>query len=406
MKKQLIIGLVMLIFFIISFVTNILNSISSDVKESFELSLTLTGFLPFSFFIAYGIMSIPAGILLERYKEKRVLVFSFVMIAFSSFAFALFPDYLVFTASLFLLGCSMAVLQVVINPMLRAAGGEENFAFNSVLAQLVFGLASFLSPYLYQYVVNPNADSDFLVNQLRSFFPSHIPWASLYLIFAFVALLMIFVVSVVKYPKVSLKSDEKSGTLSVYLSLLKNRTVLLFGLGIFCYVGMEQGVGNWISQFLKAYHDQDPQTVGATVVSYFWGALTVGCFAGLVTLKFMDSRHVLIIFSGLTFVALLTALHGSLSVALIAFPCIGFFISVMWSVIFSLGMNSMSEHHGSVSGVLCSGIVGGAVVPLIVGGIGELISLKVGMYFLFVTLAYVFSIGFWAKPLVSNKTII
>lgn len=68
-----IILLVVLIFFVISFITNILNSIISDVKESFDLSLTLTGLLPFSFFIAYGVMSIPAGFLSEKFSYKKLL---------------------------------------------------------------------------------------------------------------------------------------------------------------------------------------------------------------------------------------------------------------------------------------------------------------------------------------------
>ena len=397
----LMIGLVMLIFFIISFITNILNSIASDVRNSFDLSLTLTGLLPFAFFIAYAVMSIPAGILMEKYQEKRILVFSFTLMSLSLICFVAIPVYQVFIASLFALGCSMAILQVVINPLLRSAGGEENFAFNSVLAQLVFGLASFLSPYLFQYLVSPENKEIWIV----SVFPAEMPWVSLYLIFAVVALLMTVVVFLIKYPKVELKEDEKSGAISTYLSLLKNKVVILYFLGIFCYVGTEQGIGNWISQFLLDYHGQDPQTVGASVVSYFWGMLTIGCFAGLLLLKLMDSRKVLMIFSTLTIVALFTALFGSLEVAKVSFPLIGFFISVMWSVIFSLGMNSMSGHHGSVSGILCSGIAGGAIVPLIVGALGEETSLKTGMIFLVIPLVYILSIGFWAKPLITNKTI-
>ena len=71
------IALVMLIFFVISFITNILNSIIVDVKTSFDLNLTLTGLLPFSFFIAYGVMSIPAGFLSERYSDKTLLSMNF-----------------------------------------------------------------------------------------------------------------------------------------------------------------------------------------------------------------------------------------------------------------------------------------------------------------------------------------
>jgi len=104
-KSYHIIGLVMRVFFVILFITNVLNSINVDVKDSFDLSLTSTGFLPFTFFIAYGIMSMPAGFLLEKYSEKVVLSISFLVIGLASLGFAFFPSYEVFSITLFTLGC-------------------------------------------------------------------------------------------------------------------------------------------------------------------------------------------------------------------------------------------------------------------------------------------------------------
>ncbi|UCE42941.1 MAG: MFS transporter, partial [Candidatus Aminicenantes bacterium] len=89
---------------------------------------------------------------------------------------------------------------------------------------------------------------------------------------------------------------------------------------------------------------------------------------------------------------------------LIGFPLVGFFASVMWSVIFSLALNSVKRHHGSFSGILCTGIVGGAIVPLIVGWLGDFFGLRFGMMFLYLTLGYILSIGFWSKPLITNVT--
>lgn len=395
----------MIVFFVISFITNILNSIIVDVKDSFDLSLTLTGLLPFTFFIAYGIMSIPAGFLSEKYSERTLLSVSFLVMALASLGFALLPQYGVFSITLFVLGCCMAVLQVIINPMLRVAGGEEHFAFNSVLAQLVFGAASFLSPYLYKYLVSKDNSGDTFAEMLRGWVPQDLPWASLYIVFAAISLVLFFYVFLTKYPKFEKTEEEKAGDTSSYWDLLKNKWTILYFLGIFCYVGTEQGVGNWISQFLNQYHGLDPQTVGANTVSYFWAMLTVGCLLGLLLLKFMDSRRLLILATSITIISLVLALTGSTQMALIGFPAVGFFISVMYSIIFSLALNSVKEHHGSLSGILCTGIAGGAVIPFIVGGLGELLSLKSGMFFLIIPLIFILSIGFWAKPLVNNKTI-
>jgi fucose permease len=92
-------------------------------------------------------------------------------------------------------------------------------------------------------------------------------------------------------------------------------------------------------------------------------------------------------------------------VARVAFPVVGFFAAVMWPVIFSLALNSVAEHHGSFSGILVTGIIGGAIVPLVVGGLGDLVGLRMGMLFLYLAMGYILSIGFWAKPLISNVTI-
>ena len=152
-RNRYMVVIVLLTFFVISLLTNILGPIVPDIISSFHVSLAAAGFLAFAFFIAYGVMSIPAGFLVERFTEKPVMVAAFLVGTLGSLSFALFPRYRVAIVSLFLIGAGMATLQVAINPLLRVAGGEENYAFNSTLAQLVFGSASFISPRIYSYLV-------------------------------------------------------------------------------------------------------------------------------------------------------------------------------------------------------------------------------------------------------------
>ena len=303
----------------------------------------------------------------------------------------------------------MAMLQVAINPLLRVAGGEEHFAFNSVLAQLFFGMASFLSPQVFSYLVinldNFSPESDTIIKFFRNIVPENLPWVSIYWVFAAISLFMAFLIFFIKLPEVKLKEEEKAGTASIYKELFSNRIVILYFLGIFAYVGSEQGIVTWMSQFLYQYHGFDPRVEGANAISLFWGLMTVGCVLGLIVLKFLDSKIVLRIFSMASVFSLSFALFGGPAISLWAFPITGFFISVMWCVIFSLALNSVKKHHGSFSGILVTGIMGGAIIPLIIGGLGDIIGLRGGMIFLYITLAYVISISFWAKPLVSNKII-
>ncbi len=406
--------LIFLIFFVISLITNILGPLVPDIIKSFDLNLTLVAFLPFSFFAAYGVMSIPAGMLVEKYNEKLVILWAFGLEFFAATLFSIFPSYLIALISLFLLGIGMAILQVAINPLLRVAGGEGHFAFNSVLAQLVFGSASFISPFVYTYLVTNISDKsqtkNIFIATLSKLVPSNLPWVSLYWIFAVVIFIMLIIIYFSKFPVVERKEDEKAGAWEVHKNLFRQKTVILFFIGIFAYVGTEQGIANWISQFLFVYHNYDPLTIGSNIVSYFWGLLTVGCLLGLILLKLYDSRKVLIGFTIFALFWITTALWGStdflgINLALISFPLAGFSLSVMWSIIFSLALNSLESHHGSFSGILCTAIIGGALVPVIIGWIGDMFGLRTGMLFLYLTLGYILSIGFWAKPIITNETI-
>src|SRR5450755_1723368 len=146
-RSYYIVALIMLTFFVISFLTNVFDPLIPDMIKGFNLSLTLVAILPFAFFIAYGVMSIPVGMLVEKYKEKKIMIAAFGVAFTGSLLLAIFPKYLAAVGSLFLIGCGMAMLQVVINPLLRTAGGEEHYAFYSILAQLIFGAASLLRPW-------------------------------------------------------------------------------------------------------------------------------------------------------------------------------------------------------------------------------------------------------------------
>lgn len=406
--NRFLVGVILLIWFVISFVTNILGPLMPIIIETYRLSLTMAAFLPFSFFLAYGIMSVPAGIMIERLGEKKSMLIAFALNLIGALLFAFTPQYGMALASLFIIGIGMAMLQVIINPLMRVAGGEENFAFFSVMGQLVFGLASFISPFVFTYLMRELSAQPVthpLANLLGELVQNGLHWTALYWIFSFIFFIMLILLAVIRMPKVELKEDEKSGSASAYRELLQKRDVWLFFLGIVAYVGTEQSLANWMSEFLKQYHQVDPAGDGANAVAGFWGLMTIGCLLGLVVLKLWDSRKVLKAACILSALILSIALLGNRQLSLWAFPAAGFTISVMFSVVFSLALNSISKHHGSFSGILCSGIFGGALVPFIVGALGDLIGLRYALLFLYITLGYLFFIAVYAKPLVNNKTL-
>ncbi|HEX6771054.1 MAG TPA: MFS transporter [Acidobacteriaceae bacterium] len=407
-RSRFLVSLIFLVFFVISLLSNILGPIVPDIISTFSASLGAAGFLVFAFFIAYGVMSIPAGFLVERYSEKPVMIGAFIGAALGSIGFALHPTYRVAFISLFVIGVGMAMLQVAINPLLRAAGGEEHFALNETIAQLLFGSASFVSPWIYSYlVVNlpRTAEHNPVLDLLRHVTPEHLPWVSLYWIFAAVAVAMIVVLGVSRFPAVQHTAEERPGTADMYRSLMRRPIVWLYFLAIFAYVGCEQGTANWMSEFLSHYHGYDPHTVGARAVSWFWGLMTFGCFTGAFLLRIFDSRRILIGAATGALILLLLGIWGTAEISVVALPLVGLFASVMWPILISLALNSVAEYHGSFTGILTTGIMGGALVTAIIGRIGDHLGLRAGMALLYLTFGYIWSVGFWSRPLINNATI-
>lgn len=408
-RNRCLLALIFLTFFVISLLTNILGPIVPDIINSYHVSLAAAGFLAFAFFIAYGVMSIPAGFLVERFAEKTVMIVAFLAALAGSLSFALFPQYRVALVSYFVIGSGMAILQVAINPLLRVSGGEEHYAFNSALAQLVFGLASFVSPRIYSYLVLNLKDTperkNALLGILEKVTPPELPWASIYWVFAAASAAMVVILSLSKFPRVQYTDEERAGSLEMYRSLARKRVVWMYFVAMFAYVGCEQGTADWISRFLSDYHGFDPHTVGASAVSWFWGLMTAGCFVGMLLLKVFDSRKVLIGACAGALVCLSAALFGGRELSVKAFPAIGLFASVMWPIVVSLALNSVAEHHGSFSGILSTAIVGGAIIPVVIGRIGDHLGLRAGMTVLYLTFGVVMSVGLWARPLINNATI-
>src|ERR1700758_2220618 len=211
-RRLLIISFIMLVWFVISFVTNLIGPLMPTVISDFHLSLGMAGFLPFSFFIAYGLISIPAGALVETRGPRTTLLTAFGLDLIGCLAISLYPVYAVVIAGLFVIGLGMAMLQVVINPLMRTTGGEAHFAFFAVMAQLVFGLASYVSPLIYSALMRqPGAAGRPLV------------WVKFYWTFVLVYVVMITITAALRVPRLSLTESERSGSIATYRQLLGQR---------------------------------------------------------------------------------------------------------------------------------------------------------------------------------------
>ena len=96
--------------------------------------------------------------------------------------------------------------------------------------------------------------------------------------------------------------------------------------------------------------------------------------------------------------------HLAPKASVVAFSCVGLFASVMWPIVESLGLNSVAEFQGSFSGILGTGIIGGALIPVFIGRIGDFAGLRIGLALLYVTFGFVLCVGFWARPIINDPT--
>jgi fucose permease len=394
-------------FFVISFITNILGPIIPEATKDLHLTLAEAGILPFAFFIAYSI-SIPAGYILEKYGSKFVIILAFTIGIIGSLIFSFHPNYCSYLISLFIIGVCVAILQVAFWPLLRTAGGEENYSFYSVLTQIFFGVASFISPLVYSYLVLNipyNGNRNLFLIVMSKIVPNSLSWVAIYWLNALIMVIMIVITGFIKFPKIELRDSEKVEGFIVIKKLLKNKIVIIYFFAIFSYVGMEQGISVWISKFLQDYHGYNANTVGAHVVALFWAMQCIGSLLGIILLKLFDVKRILSVFLILQIIALSVALFGRASLSLLFFPICGFLSSVMYGSIFSLGMNSIRTYHGTVAGIFCTGIIGGAVIPLFVGAVGNITNLRFGMCLVYATILFMLYISLTAQPLVNNKTI-
>lgn len=400
--------LVMVTFLSIAIITSVMGPIFPELKNDFQLSNTVTAFFPFAFFISYGVMSIPAGLLTEKLGEKKVMLIALFISTLGSLMVATLPYMGVVMFSLFCIGSAMALLQVVINPLLRVSGGEENYAFYSMLGQLVFACGGMIAPKIYSNLASnavENGSASIMNTLLSSEASVQMPWLSMYQLFAFLSFILLVAVAINRFPKVKLKDDERVGGIALCVSLFKSRTVLMFFFAIMAYVGAEVGITTSMSLFLLEYHQLDPLTEGSNAIANFWQAMVFGCLAGLFLMKLFNCRHVLAVFTCISIVSYGAALWGPVELSLPAFAMMGFFLSVMFPAIMSLALNSVEEHHGSFAGILCSGIAGGALVPVICGFIADLsANYRLGTMFVFVPLLYILWVSFKANPIIQNKT--
>lgn len=384
------------LFFAWGFITALVDPLVAAVKGIFTLSNLEAQASAFAFFIAYFVVSFPAAALVGRFRSVRAILISLaVMIAgcllmLTAVNLASYPLVLV---GLFVLASGVTVLQVAANPLAAALGAPARSHFRLVVSQTFNSLGTFLAPLIgaHLFLAGIEVKSGEISAEARAQALAGIDMAYLWVTGLIAALFLFFWFS----RKIVAAAEVPSTNPAELFSALKSKWALLGALAIFLYVGAEVAIGTQLALFLN-----DDSVWGRTdapfsvpllgwamgsdgvpgvslqeagkAVAFYWGGAMVGRALGSVLLTRVRANRLLAVFTaiaGLMCVYVVTV--GGVSAGFVVLA-LGLFNSIMFPVIFTLTLERSSASAESVSGLLCTAIVGGALLPLVVGKMADL----------------------------------
>jgi len=342
-------------------------------KNEFHLSNAVASLTPFVGLGMFGLLSIPAGIFQARTGKKFVLILglavALVGVLIASFGLHSFPRFLI---TMVLLGAGTAILQVAGNPLMRDVSPEGKYARNLSLGQFVKAIGSLTGPIL-------------PVIAARYFGAS---WTVIFPVFSVALIITILAAGTLKLP--AHEVSPTAVTLRSCLGLLANPFVLAMTLAIFLYVGAEVSISAGIPLLLKERFGLEIGRVGLLGTGMFFMALITGRFLGGIILNWVRPVHFLVATCVLSLAGLAAIFVPVGGVAAAGFVLIGLGFANIFPLVFSTALDRMPERGNEISGLLVTAIVGGAVVPLIVGIVADHTSVKASLLVPVAAILYVF----------------
>jgi MFS transporter, FHS family, L-fucose permease len=403
-KARSVLFLTFAVFFILGGVTNINDVLIPKLKGLYQLSHFQANLVQFAFFMSYALFSIPAGMLVARIGYVRGFVAGFLVVAAGALLFlpaASSGVYGSFLAALFVIGGGITLLQVGMNPVTLALGPKETSHSRLTFAQLFNSIGVFLMVYGGAELmlgkdsgIDPTKLSGEALQSYRVAESAVIGQAYMWLAVAMTAIAALFWFWRSALDKTETEAVKVEGTLVLFLN---NPRVRFGALCIFTYVGAEVAIGSNLIAYLT-----DKGVMGITAVeagrmlALYWGGAMVGRFFGGFILRMFKPGLVLTTFALAAILLILLSGVSSGAVAGWSLVLVGFFNSLMFPTIFSLGTEGLTDDAPRASGIMCTAIVGGALVPPLFGLVADGIGLKLALIVPVICYVIIASFGLWA----------
>ncbi len=404
------------LFFMWGFLTALNDILIPHLKAIFDLNYTKVMLVQFAFFSSYFIFAWPSGKIVEWVGYKRTMIIGLLVMTAGALLFipaSKVPSYPLFLGALIVLAAGITALQVAANPYVANLGPQRTASSRLNLAQAFNSLGTTLAPLFGSYVILSNlpkaVDAPALTGAaLQTWREQQASSVQLPYIGIAVTLIAIAVgLALVKLPPMDFTQDLRPGEANpLTTDKLRNHPQLFLGaIGIFVYVGAEVAIGSFLINYfqLPAIGALTARDAGI-YVSFYWGGAMVGRFVGSYILRLFSTGMVLGIAAatacGLVLISMLTFGH----VAMVSIIAVGFFNSIMFPCIFTLGIANLGPLTGRGSSLMIAAIVGGAIIPLVQGKIADS-SIGVHHAFLLPVLCYVY-IAFFGFTRANTKVAI
>lgn len=347
-------------------------------KESFQLSNFEAQFIAFMGFIMFGLLSIPVGLFQDRKGKKFVLLMGLIIALIGLIIpLAGLDNYIMFLLTILLLGAGASILQVAGNPIMRDVSPPGKYARNLSLGQFVKAIGS-LSGSLIPFAAARWWGLD---------------WKILFPIYSAAILLTVIVVASTRIKETSRDESHKPASFASCLSLLRNPFVLAMVMGIFVYVGAEISISSGIAILLSQTFSIDLKTYGLLGNAGFFLAIITGRFTGSLILNWISPSKFFIATVIVSLAGLLALFSGSLILVIAGIILTGLGFANIFPLIFSITIEKLPERSNEISGLMVTAIVGGAVIPLIMGKVADLTSVTMGLLVPLAAIVYVFFIA-------------
>ncbi len=342
----------------------LLDVLNKHFQVAFTMSKAQSGLVQFSTYIAYGLISIPAGLFMRRFGYKKGIILGLLLYSAGAFGFipaALLHSFAPFLISLFVVACGLCILETAANPYSTVLGPQESAARRINLSQSFNGLGWILGPFIGGQLILGAAPGDTMA------------LTHPYIILGIATLVIAFLFFLVKLPDIKEADDNADEGKNVSLvSMWSHKHFLYAVIAQFLYCAAQTGIFSFFINYVTEL-DHTITPLKASQFLAFGGMLLfmIGRLSGSFIMSRFAPNRLLAFYSIACCIMMLLVILELGSISLYALYITFFFMSIMFPTIFALGLSNMGQYTKKASSYIVMGVAGGAFSPMLMGFIGE-----------------------------------